>query len=176
MPLQNSCRIAETGQEGITLALARLCDRQNADFRLPGRPDFAAERIGEQLMSEADAEKRAFQILDERSNGGFFCREPGILVVLPDILRAAHDHHEVVGADVRDDAAFVEFDGIPGQTVLRKEVAKDAGVFDVDVLQNEYLHLGIPIAGARHSGARHRHVHHFCFLSLSERGTCKSRN
>ena len=63
-----------------------------------------------------------------------------MLVFLPDVLRAAHHHHEVEGLEARDGLALVELDGVRAKPVLLEEVAKDAWVLDAGMLENEEVH------------------------------------
>ena len=104
------------------------------------RRDAAAKRIGKQLVAEADAEIRPPHVRDPFADGLLLGNEPGIFVLLPHVLRAAHHHHEVEGIEARDGFALVEFDGVRAKAVLLKEVAKDTGVLDAGVLKNEQVH------------------------------------
>ena len=90
--------------------------------------------IGQQLMAEADAEIGPLHIEHEFSNGCFFFAEPRVLVLLPNILRTAHDDHQVEWVELRYRLAFIELDGRPAKSVLAKEVEKYPRMFNGDVL------------------------------------------
>src|SRR5882672_2134185 len=91
-------------------------------------------------MAEADAEIRPLHLFYPALNGGLLREEPRMDIDLPDIHRAAHDDHEIVGRKVRDGIASVDFHRIVGVACLRPELTKDAGMFDRHVLEDQYFH------------------------------------
>ena len=141
MPLQNRHWVQDTCEQWIGSTRVRQSDRQNANFALPRRPDGAAQRGGEQLMPETNAEIRTAHLDDICSYGFYLCTEPWILICLPYVLRATHDEHGIEPVERWNFAAFVEFGRLPGDAVGPHEVAEDARVFGNEVLKNEDMHV-----------------------------------
>ena len=115
-------------------------DIENADFRRPLRPACAAERIGQQLMAEANAEKGPLEIAHPMADRALFRHQPGMLLDIPHIHRAAHHPQHVICIKRRDRLAFIEFDGIPGDPVFLEKAAEDAGMFTGNMLEDEKTH------------------------------------
>ena len=63
-----------------------------------------------------------------------------MFILLEDVHRPAHGDQRVVALERRNPLALVEFHRVPGDAVGAHEVAEDAGMLDVDVLQHEELH------------------------------------
>ena len=59
---------------------------------------------------------------------------------LPDIHRSAEHREQVEAVEVRDRLAGVEFDGHPFMPLFGPEVAEDARMFDIDMLEDENAH------------------------------------
>ena len=55
------------------------------------RPDLAAERLGEKLVAEAEAEERHLALDDRLPDRGAFGFQPRTGIVLPDVHRTTHD-------------------------------------------------------------------------------------
>src|SRR6476661_5718462 len=91
-------------------------------------------------MTEANAEKRAPHVRHEAADRSFLVAQPGITILLPHILWAAHDNHAVEGIERRNRFALVELDHLPGGAILLKERLKDAEMLDLFMLQNENMH------------------------------------
>jgi hypothetical protein len=53
---------------------------------------------------------------------------------------STHDDHEIEWLEIRDRLPLVELNGVPGQSILSKEVTKNAGMLDGYVLEDEYFH------------------------------------
>lgn len=121
-----------------------VCLTVNADLGRLSRTDFAPDGGRKQLMPQAYTQVRPVEIDNKFTDRGFFCDEPRIFVFLPDILRAAHDHHKIVGRNIWKRIAGVEFNRIPAQAIGFEEVPKNSGMLDVDVLQNENFHRPPP--------------------------------
>lgn len=63
-----------------------------------------------------------------------------MLLHIPHIHGTAHHPKDVVSFQGRDRIALVEFDRGPVDTVLAKKVAQAAGMFAIDVLEDEQSH------------------------------------
>src|SRR5207248_5312594 len=100
-------------------------------------PHLAAEGGAEQLMTQADAEI-GHPALDHRlADGALLGAQPGMLVLLPDIHRAAHHPQRIIPGKRRNRLAGIELDGVPRDAICREKVAEDAGMLDGDMLEDE---------------------------------------
>ncbi len=81
-------------------------------------------------MSQTDAQKRTSHTYNKCADCGLFALQPWILILLPNVLRTTHSDHEIERREIGDGLTLVEFDGVPIQSVLEKEVTKDAGMLD----------------------------------------------
>ena len=139
MPLQAGHGGIEPGEQRVGAACPGEADLHDADLGLGHRLHPAAERIGEELMAEADAEERhapGHRLADD----GLLVGEPGVGVLLEDIHRPAHGDEPVIAVERRNRLALVELHRVPGDAVGAHEVAEDAGMLDLDVLEHEELH------------------------------------
>ena len=123
-------------------ARVRQLDLQNADLGHRGGADLAAERLREQLVTEAEAEERHLPLDHRFANRGALRRQPRIGVVLPDIHRATHHPERIVGAEVRDRFPFVELYRGPFDAIFAQEIPEHAGMLDRDVLEDENSRFG----------------------------------
>jgi hypothetical protein len=142
VPLQDFERIGKTLEDLIALACGGFGYAHDTNFGRFCGNDATAECIGQQLVSEAYPKVRSLHIHDKFSDDLFFTAQPWILALLPYVLRAPHNYHEIERFEIRDVFAFVEFDRVHLQTILPKEVAKDARVLYGNMLQYNYVHVG----------------------------------
>jgi hypothetical protein len=91
---------------------------------------MARSKGSEELMAKANAEKGAPHLGDEAADRGLLVAEPRIEILLPDILRAAHDDHGIEGLERSQRLALVDFDHLPGGAVGPEEVLEDAKRLD----------------------------------------------
>jgi hypothetical protein len=106
-------------------------------------------------MAEADTEIRALHVGHEGSDGFDLWRQPGELLRLPHVLRAAHDQHGVETIEGRNFAPLVEFGCLPRDAVGAHKIAKDARVFGDEVLKNEDVHvISVAVLEAPHMPGR----------------------
>src|SRR5262249_14327639 len=66
--------------------------------------------------------------------------KPGIGILLPDIHRSAHHHEEVEIVQVWNWLSGVKFHGVQRIAVFTPELAKDAGMLNGNVLEDENSH------------------------------------
>ena len=126
MPLQRLGAVRLAREHRIALALFGQRDLHDADLGRPLRPAGAAERIGEQLVAEADAEERPLELAHPLPDRALLGDQPGILLDIPHIHRPAHDPQRVIGAELRDRLALIQLDRIPRDAVLFQEFPEDA--------------------------------------------------
>ena len=129
--------VFHTLEQRARLAVGGQLDLEHADLRRRGLADRAAQGVGQELMAEAQPEERQAPVADGLMDRGLLGHEPGMLGLLPDVHGPAHDPEPVVVAQVRDRLARVELHGVPRDPVLGQEVAEDAGMLEVDVLEHE---------------------------------------
>src|SRR5262245_40006370 len=77
---------------------------------------------------------------DECADSRLLSAHPRVLIFLPHILGAPHYNHEIVWLEIWNLLPFVELDRVPAQSVLAKEVPKNAGMLADDMLKYEYFH------------------------------------
>ena len=123
-------------------ARLRQLDLQDANLGHRSGADLAAERLGEQLVTEAEAEERHLPLGHRFANRGALRLQPRVGVVLPDIHRAAHRPERIVGAEVRDRLPFVELYRGPFDVIFAQKIPEHAGMFDRDVLEDENSRFG----------------------------------
>ena len=144
MPLQRLLPPRHAGEDGIGLALWRQFHFENADFRRPLRPAGAAQRIGQQLVAQAQAEIGPPEFVDPGADGALFGDQPRVRVHVPYIHRSAHHPQGIEIGERRNGLALIELDGFPLDAVLSQEFAQHAGMFAVDVLEDEKAHGRVP--------------------------------
>jgi hypothetical protein len=123
--------------EGAFPAVGGELDLEHADLRRRRLADRTAQGVGQELMAEAEPEERQAAVPDGLVDRRLLGHEPGILFFFPNVHRPAHDPEPVVGAQVRDRLALVELHGVPFDSVRGKEVAEDAGMLEVDMLEDQ---------------------------------------
>ena len=96
MPLEGLQRAGKTGEQRIGCAGRGQLDFARTNLRSLAETDFAAERSRKQLMPEADPEIWPAKLLHEASDRSLLRHQPGMLVFLPNVLRAAHHDQSVV--------------------------------------------------------------------------------
>src|SRR5262245_40301389 len=127
-------------EHGIEITLLGLGDGQHADLGRFGRPHLSSDGVGEELVSKAHPQIGPPHVHDECADSRLLSAHPRVLIFLPHILGAAHYKHEIVWLEIRNLLPFVELDGVPAQSILAKEVPKDAGMLANDMLKHEYFH------------------------------------
>src|SRR5690606_9433541 len=140
MPLQCLRGGRLPAEDVIALAFLGERDVENADLRRTLRTAGAAERIGQQLMSQADAEKRPLQLPHPAADRLLLRDQPGMLLDVPDIHRPAHDPERVIAAEIGNRLARVELYGVPRHAVGAQKLAEDAGMLHGDMLEDEDAH------------------------------------
>ena len=91
-------------------------------------------------MPEAHAEERPLQLANPAPDGPLLRHQPGMLVDVPDVHRPAHDPQHVIIVEHRNRLAGIEFHRIPRDPILLQELAEDAGMFAIDVLEDQKAH------------------------------------
>jgi hypothetical protein len=148
VPLEGLDPVGEPRKQRVGAAGLGQLDRGDPDFRLCHPPGHAAERDGEQLMAEADAEIGPLQLGHPAPDRGLLGDEPGVLVLLPHVHRPAHHGEHVETLERRDRLAGVELDGRPLEPALRPEVAERARMLDGEMLEHEDPHAASSRNGA----------------------------
>ena len=100
-------------------------------------------------MPQANAEEGTLHPHNELPDRRFLFNQPRVLGFLPDILRPTHDEHQVIGGEIRNRVATIEFDHIPDVTVLAKEVPKHPRMFYLGMLEDDDSHGLVGIRGCR---------------------------
>ncbi len=113
---------------------------QDADLGLRRLAHLAAERLAQELMAEAEAQERHAPHGDGVADRRHLRLQPGMLVRLPDVHRPAHDPERVIAIEGRDLVAGIQLDSVPGDAVGGEEVPEDAGMLDIDMLEDEKSH------------------------------------
>jgi hypothetical protein len=70
--------------------------------------NLATQRIGQQLVSETDAEERLVALGHPSADRGLLVPQPSETVLLPDVHGTAHRHEDVVAIEIGDRRAAVE--------------------------------------------------------------------
>jgi hypothetical protein len=130
VPLQHGKAIFEALEYSLCSAGRGLLDRHDTDLW----------RLRQKLVPEADSEVWAPHIRDKAADCGLLRCEPGMLVFLPDVLRATHHQHESVGFQRRYLIAPIELNSVPDEAVPPQQIAKDPGMFNGKVLDDQDLH------------------------------------
>jgi 7-cyano-7-deazaguanine synthase len=120
-----------------------LADREPADLGRVHLLDLAAERVGDELGTQADADDREPGLVggfDERA----FLVDPGVFVGLIDIHRPAHGDDAVHIIQVGGDGvAGVEPDGPQAVAVVTQDLSQACGGFHRVVLKDDDRHIGL---------------------------------
>ena len=95
-----------------------------------GGTDLAAQRIGQQLMAETDAEKRLVALGDPSADGRLLILQPGEPILLPDVHRSAHDHEDVEAIEVGNGVAAIELDDCRRNAVGDEMAGERSGMAD----------------------------------------------
>jgi hypothetical protein len=132
----------------IGLGSLGLHDLKRTDLGLAARRDTAAHGLGQQLVAKANAEKGTLHLDDETADGGFLGLEPGILLLLPHVLRPAHHHHRIERFEVRNGLALVDLDRRPGESVFPEEVPEHTRMLDSQMLQDQNFHAPLSLTVA----------------------------
>ena len=113
-------------------------------------PDRPSQRVGQQLVPEADAEAGPPQLADPAADGRLLVDQPGVHLLLPDVLGPAHDHQQVEGVEVGDGLAVHRAPRCPARTRRLREGSERAGILVWVVLEDEDP---VPLSGSRGGGA-----------------------
>src|SRR5579884_1393655 len=140
MPLQHLLAGRHAGEQRIGAAGGGQLDIKNPDFRPALRLAPTAERIGQQLVTATDTEKRPLQITDPGPDRALFRFEPRVFVYVPDIHWPAHDPQRIEGLQVGNAFVQVELDRAALGAVLRQQGAQLARVLTRHVLKDENFH------------------------------------
>ena len=137
MPLQDARTLRQASEQGMPLAGRRARDLEHADLRPGCRLDHAAQRIGQQLVAETDAQIRHRPVDHGLADRRLLGDQPGMLGLLPDVHRPAHHPERIEGGEIRDRRAEIEPDRMPGDAVLAQQVAENAGIAGRHVLEHQ---------------------------------------
>ena len=85
-------------------------DRPHADLEGVAPADLPPEGVGQQLVSEADAEQRPGWAPHPGTNGRFLHRQPWVDVLLPNVHLAAEDDQSVEAGQIGDPLAVTDSD------------------------------------------------------------------
>src|SRR5215211_4992555 len=102
MPLQAFLSCRKAGEDRIAAPQFREFDIEDADLGRPLRAAGAAKRVGKQLMSEADAQKRPADLPYPAADRLLLRDEPRMLVHIPHVHRATHDPERIIILELRD--------------------------------------------------------------------------
>ena len=102
-----------------------------------------AQRVGQQLVSQADPEERALQLAHPAADGLLLGHQPRVLVHVPHVHRPTHHPQGVVVLQAWDRLALVELHRRPFDAVGSQEVAQTARMLAVDVLEYKESHRHI---------------------------------
>src|SRR3990172_9044823 len=91
VPLKRRKPLGERAEDGVALGLGEPLELVPADLRLGYAAHLRAERLGEELAAEADAEN-GYARVDVRTDEVVLVAEPGVAVLLVGVHRAAEDH------------------------------------------------------------------------------------
>ena len=95
-------------RRGLPSPLRRHVDVEHADLGRIHERHPPAEGVGQQLVPEADAEEGPLQFGHPVPDGRLLADEPGVLVLLPDVLGTSHGHHDVEVLERWDRLARIE--------------------------------------------------------------------
>ena len=143
-----------TGSATPSGVSSMLVDADLGDGHGPDRP---AQRVGHQLVPEADAEAGPPQFRDPAAYGCLLVDQPGVLLLLPDVLGSAHHHEHVEGLEFGYRLARIELHGLQGEPGAFEKGSERAGIFVGVVLEDEYPSGVVCVVGSSERGAsRHR--------------------
>src|SRR5690606_17691742 len=140
MPLQAGEPLRYSVEHYARGALLGQAHVHEADLGRFGRPDRAAERLGKELVAEAETEERHSALRDRLPDERLLGGEPGVDVLLPDVHRAAEGPEGVITVDSGQGVAFVEMDGVVFMAVLGEEFPENTRILDPLVLKDKDAH------------------------------------
>ena len=141
MPLQRLETLWQPVHPDALGAKFRHLNIKNSNLGTLAWSDFAAQCLGQQLMPQAQPQKRHPAPFDRLFDQRFFCDEPRIVVLLPNIHRTAHGPDRIIAIQGRQRLALIQLNRVPTMAVLGQEVTKDSGVFHADMLQDQDVHF-----------------------------------
>jgi hypothetical protein len=124
----------------IRTTVFRARDFSQPDLGPGHRPHLTTKRISQQLMAEADAEKRAAEVLDPGPDRVLLGSQPGMGIFLPDIHRPAHHGEKIEAVEIGDNLTRIKFDSNELMPLGGPQFAEDAGMLDVEMLEDQYAH------------------------------------
>jgi hypothetical protein len=136
--VRSSC--GSSAKRGVGGRRVRKTDRQEPDLGLGAWVDPGAEARGEELGSEAGAEKRNARP-NRLGDEALLSHEPGMLQLVVHAHRTAHGDDEVELAPRWQGLALVELDTMDGRSSLPQHLLVDPGGLAGDVLEDESVHL-----------------------------------
>ena len=152
VPLEDGFDVAEVGEEGVLPTRSRALDPGPADLLHRVGANLGAERLGEELRPEADAEDRHLA-LDRLGDQLDFACEVGVLFDLVDVHGAAEHDHSVVPLEARARMGFAaEIHVAVAKTVVAQQGIEGAEDFVGDMLKDEQLGHGLTVASSRGGG------------------------
>ena len=110
MPLHAALGFCEACIKPMPATGAAQLNVEQIDLADRRRADLAAQRIGQQLVSETDAEERLVALGHPGADRRLLVLQPGEAILLPDVHGPAHDHEDVVAIEIGDGLAAVELD------------------------------------------------------------------
>ena len=137
VPLQAGQRCGEAAEESTGHPRGRQANVHHPHLRPLVRTDVAAQCRGQQLMSQTDAHKGHLFLHHSVPNGGFFFHQPRVRLLLPHVHRAAHRPQRVIGVQVRNALSRIQFNNVPPDPVLGEEFPEQAGMFHVQMLEDQ---------------------------------------
>jgi hypothetical protein len=91
-------------------------------------------------VAKAEAEEGTLQVADPCADGLLLGDEPGALLDVPNIHRAAHDPESVVALKRGNRLSGIELDGVPLHAVGGEELSQRAWMLAIEVLKHEQAH------------------------------------
>jgi hypothetical protein len=108
MPLHAALRFAEARIEQVLAACLAQRNIEQVDLADRGGADLTAERVGQQLMAETNAEERLVVLGHPGADRCLLILQPGEPILLPDVHRATHNHEDVEAIEIGNGIAPVE--------------------------------------------------------------------
>ena len=86
------------------------------------------------MMPQAKPQIRHLTVDNGLSNDRFLGLEPGMLILLPDIHRPAHDPQRFIAIEAWQALAFIKLNRVPAVPVTGQEITKNTGMLEPRVL------------------------------------------
>src|SRR5262245_55131788 len=121
MPLHDLIAAAEPLEQAMVARLTIHRDLVHSDFTLFREPYLAAQRLGQKLVTETEADIRLAALHHPFTDGLDLSSEPGVLLELPHIHGPAQDEHQVEVLERGNLLAFPQSDRFGLNTVGNEE-------------------------------------------------------